>query len=632
MKAKTKKKLVFAHEVKTVFETQSIVDSFFKTVDKISLFTYLLNNSNFEQEITIRKKLSNLSKVLFKHELKDLLKKDIYQEMLVEYYSCMTEEIVKPGMKRIILYFPFEYLPDNSWRFVSTKTKASVVNFLQAYKEIWFELLNEVDLSGDFSDGDIPENVESCTLSDFVCKAAHLTPILIEKKIVSFNEVIGFVENSDNETLKQSIADTFRTLYQASLVDERDIERVRLSKDDTLRDMAGLFFKPGHKSKQSFFSKTSKNFLESIQHQIQTDIEHSNQKLLLRNGAISPERLNWKQEEDKKSVLKDYGSNLANFLKDSTNYSNLINYILSEQNEDILLVIVFGIDELVESCYQNSVEEGKRKKQIFLPILSNLYKKQSRKIQTEIEYTYSRWFNLGLMSAKENEKLKHQKILTSGSFEQIKHMLQIQDSKKLSAAICNNEELLQYIYPVILVYGSLVKGYATNDSDLDVAIFVKSSTSIRKRKVIHRLFKKIPEGSRLKNPPIEFWMSEDNTIQKFNIKDKYMGDKSLVHTLWKGVWLGSKSSIQELQKNILFLYLHDKKNRIQNLRELERGLLQYRLMHNGYYRFNPENKTGVSNNPNLPASKSAFWDSGYRKLATDIFITNVFIPSLEEEK
>ena len=60
------------------------------------------------------------------------------------------------------------------------------------------------------------------------------------------------------------------------------------------------------------------------------------------------------------------------------------------------------------------------------------------------------------------------------------------------------------------------------------------------------------------------------------------------------------------------------------LQAIERDLLQYRLLHKGYERHYPTTKkTAESIDGN-----SAYWDSGYRAVATKLFIDKVYIPQL----
>jgi hypothetical protein len=66
------------------------------------------------------------------------------------------------------------------------------------------------------------------------------------------------------------------------------------------------------------------------------------------------------------------------------------------------------------------------------------------------------------------------------------------------------------------------------------------------------------------------------------------------------------------------------------LEEIERDMLQYRLMHKGYERHYPP--YGGINTPHadLIDGKSTFWDSGYRQTAIRLFASQVFLPKISK--
>ena len=85
-----------------------------------------------------------------------------------------------------------------------------------------------------------------------------------------------------------------------------------------------------------------------------------------------------------------------------------------------------------------------------------------------------------------------------------------------------------------------------------------------------------------------------------------------------------------------FLYSQDKKIKDTDarkiwMRELERDTLLYRLLHKGYARLNTEQGGITTRNGNDIDQNSMFWDSGYRRLATKLFITKVFLPILKAD-
>jgi hypothetical protein len=59
--------------------------------------------------------------------------------------------------------------------------------------------------------------------------------------------------------------------------------------------------------------------------------------------------------------------------------------------------------------------------------------------------------------------------------------------------------------------------------------------------------------------------------------------------------------------------------------------LQYRLMHKGYDIFKPSKRIAGSEHSALIDWNSAFWDEGYRRIATLGFLSKVFLPDLSSE-
>jgi len=107
--------------------------------------------------------------------------------------------------------------------------------------------------------------------------------------------------------------------------------------------------------------------------------------------------------------------------------------------------------------------------------------------------------------------------------------------------------------------------------------------------------------------------------------------------LLEGAWCGKKEAIKELYEKLLPGFLHSQDKKIADIdarkiwmKELERDTLQYRLLHKGYARLNVEQGGIKTKNGNDIDKNSMFWDSGYRRLATKLFITKVFLPQLEK--
>jgi predicted nucleotidyltransferase len=83
---------------------------------------------------------------------------------------------------------------------------------------------------------------------------------------------------------------------------------------------------------------------------------------------------------------------------------------------------------------------------------------------------------------------------------------EIQEAQGAVEGIYAPTELSRYLYPVIILYGSRIKGYGASSADLDVAVFVRPDVSITERPLIQELLKKILAGEKIQGKALEFWL------------------------------------------------------------------------------------------------------------------------------
>ena len=197
----------------------------------------------------------------------------------------------------------------------------------------------------------------------------------------------------------------------------------------------------------------------------------------------------------------------------------------------------------------------------------------------------------------------------------------------LNEKIKSNEELFRILYPVGIAFGSRVKGYAKLTADLDIAVFVRPGVPWTEKSKIYKTLGKVTE----------FWLEEkdnDLVVRSMPLEENNVAEKDWIHIPLQGIWLGEPSQIRYLQQKFLPRYLNstNRTERTTWLRQLELEALQYRLMHKGYARFYPVNTadTATAKYSYLIDSDSVFWDSGYRLLATKLFISRVFLPKMKD--
>ena len=138
---------------------------------------------------------------------------------------------------------------------------------------------------------------------------------------------------------------------------------------------------------------------------------------------------------------------------------------------------------------------------------------------------------------------------------------------------------------------------------------------------------------------VEFWLDEHGdslAVRDLEGRDSHQGGSTWTHVLFGAAWCGNVATVKELHKRLLVPYFYKsgvdtggRDIRSDYLEEMERDALQYRLMHKGYARFFPER--GGIHTPHGDAidQDSVFWDSGYRRTATRLFASRVFLPRLK---
>lgn len=198
-----------------------------------------------------------------------------------------------------------------------------------------------------------------------------------------------------------------------------------------------------------------------------------------------------------------------------------------------------------------------------------------------------------------------------------------------------NTELSQFIYPVALVFGSRLKGYGGPEADIDLAVFVKPGADFEQRKKLQALLRQNFQHEKIGNEIVEFWLEDKDgkmQIRNFDSHEVTLGENSWTHVLFGGAWQGNENVIRELREKLLTPYLTETEDRQTRLEELERDTLQYRLMHKGYKKNFPQCGGIHTEHSDKIDSKSMFYDSGYRQLATRLFASRVFIPKLPAPK
>ncbi|MFZ2205103.1 MAG: hypothetical protein WAV23_00730 [Minisyncoccia bacterium] len=548
---------------------------------------------------------------------------------------------------RIVLYLPFELIPAKTWQPKSEELKEAKDRFLDIYLKKWKEMLSVQDVRESFNNGDIPEKEIQTKPLTKVTKAAHFIPLLVEKNIISAEEVIGMIENSKDETLRESITDTIPVLADMNLLSQENIAQMSKSTDTLVCNMA-IIVKDNLAKKELPKAETTpllhdKIWLDSLVPEIKKNLSEINDSFLEKKDKIPEARATWEKQIEEGKIIEKYSNEISIGLSDkSLSINDLQEFIDSNKETSFALTVISGIKKTIEESAEKDPENAKGKYIELGPLLEKMWNTNDPEILSALEGVFSQLAVLGVVDNTYLEKLgtKIPKLDANFSTKKIELQKDIKDVSSMASLIESNKELSKFLYPILIMYGSKIKGYDTRNADIDIAMFVKPGTEMSDREHIQKIFSETISHEKMKNNPLEFWLKEKRDeleIEDFLSSDQSLGDSRLAHVLFEGVWCGSNKITKELYEKLLSGYLYSKDKKINDidarkiwLKALEHDTLQYRLMHRGYSHFYPKQGGINTEHSNEIDSQSTFWDSGYRRLATKLFIDKVFLPQLEK--
>lgn len=156
-------------------------------------------------------------------------------EVMQDYWQATSELLRDPDYERIALFLPFESFPDAEDH--SNEAK----DFRESYLEAWQNLLFVRDVRENFNEGDVLEVDARTEDPPRVVKAAHLTPFLIQKGLITTNDISGIMESGTDDLLCRSFLDTLpmmQDLGQVSPEEASRLERLQNSLPDAPAPLA----------------------------------------------------------------------------------------------------------------------------------------------------------------------------------------------------------------------------------------------------------------------------------------------------------------------------------------------------------------------------------------------------------
>lgn len=489
-------------------------------------------------------------------------------------FNTLSRTLDSPDHQRLVLYLPFEFLPNASWQPENIILQGSIVRFTNSYLQAWHTLLNQHDVRANFVDGDVLEEEYRTGDLPRVVKAAHLIPELVNRGMIS-EEYVGELLQVPDPVLRQSI-------------------------NEALGDLYGV--------QTHFGTQTTES----------TD-------------TISDGRQKWLEQLEQERAINETADHIAQAsLSEDDQYSLVETLLMLSDSESACQAFVEGTFRAVVSADPEKAERIMSYRQ---PLMEIMWGSTNEKVKDRVASTYRRLHRAGIVPLEQLTRLGISLPNLAGPFSE--NMSEISTDitllKQATEIIENHPQLRSVLYPVVVVGGSKLKGYGKRDSDVDVSVFIKPRTLPLTQAYIRKELDEIFVKDGVRYEPMEFWLDQTKnnqlTVHDFAEPDLHTADSLWTHILFGGAWVGNEQVIKELQQKLLPSYFHSSPETIHGinkrqlyLQRLEQDVLQYRLLHKGYERHFPLITTDRT------TDKSAFWDPGYRQLATKLFMSNVFLP------
>lgn len=605
----------------------------------------IANNEVFLEQLVERKELNerldDISKRLPRPDMSletAISEGHITEEQTAKLYESLSGLMESEDYKRLALYVPFEFLPNKKWRPSEKKLQQATGQFSEAYMKAWRSLLSIYDVRANFVDGDVLEEKQRDGDLPRVVKAAHLIPKLVENGLLEVKDVIKLMEESDDEILKDSIADTLPVLADLRFLVEKEIESMEESKDRLVHNMARIIISNMKAGERQVETKSKEVALSSVQEKLTKEFSNIDSKDY---SDITKNREVWLKGKKKQEAIEALGEDIGKAIIDNKFSDEILaSFLTPKANTASQQALVEGIRKSIESVAPANFQKAQILYGQYGEVLLTFWENNNPETKEALAKTFRRLGQLGIVDSKELAELNIVIPKLAGPFsENLKSMAgEMRDMQNIVASIETNPELSKFIYPITLVFGSRLKGYGGRNADIDTAVFVRPETPANDMKKLRALLKETFSHEKIQGEVIEFWLEKNKdglSIRDFEEAENQIGESSWTHVLFGAVWEGDKGAIKEIREKLLAPYLYDEKKMIHGrearglyLEELERDTLQYRLMHKGYERFFPP--YGGIHTPHADEidGQSMFYDSGYRQLATKLFASKVFLPKI----
>jgi predicted nucleotidyltransferase len=549
------------------------------------------------------------------------------------YNSLTTVLTDDPLNSRLALYVPFELLPPSSATFEDKALQVASERFSTAYLEAWREQLAVHDLRANFLDGDIPE-------SDFrdgplprAVKAIHLAPFLIERGVLSVETLLDEVADSQDSVLQESVHDALLVMADKGLLTD-EVRATIVAR--------GCAWLTAHLPSTTNTNETIEGHVRAhtpteIVHHAQTTLDTIANQYDATRDDMAPERQKWLIQDETNRALLRHAQELATHIQSGHLTPEGLTPLMTSNDPHAIRLAILSIRCATDQNTHIDLAP-------YAPHVSTLLSHTEVTVREDAESTLMHLHGQGHIDTATLLSMG----ITSPNID-APHKERTQTLERFTQDIGTtlltlsekHPRLAQYIYPTATLLGSRTKGYGRESADLDVAVFVRPNAPFTQRAEIEHLLREVFTHEHVHGKVMPFWLTETEhglwMRHDADTEDRTLGTSMHTHPL-RGVWCGEQDAIRELHHTLLPEYLYSKGKEITGedartvwQEELERDTLQYRLMHKGYARIFPPR--GGIHTPHSDALEgdSMFYDSGFRRLATKLYLERVFLPQLERQ-
>lgn len=606
------------------------VESFFNADEaKKTWPEHIVNDPVFREQIeTQRRTLESFRSIVDTIPLgmnidEALQRNHVDEKKLSEFYDRLADYLERdPANTRLVLYFPLELLTPPLAAPHSPELNTHITRCNDAYQKAWEAQLGFHEVRANFVDGDVLEEELRQRDHPRVVKATHLIPGLVARGIITVAEAIGHAESSEDQLLKDGVLDACEVMVDKSLMTADDIERLRQSSDPYLRSGANFLPTPGVNAQSD--APEPRPFAA-----VESELNERLKNIAAAPEDSTPARTAWLRTDAREKTITTYARELAAGI--AAGHPPPPPHTLSPE------VILASVEALRQASLQDP--EVYTRHRVWLDAVEQTG--QADGLNDALTKLYAHLNAAGVISTEELAQRGVRIPKLTGPFSENLKPIEpfLRDVKRMSAAIERDSYLEKYVYPATLVFGSQLKGYGTQNADADVAVFVRPGTDRTERAQIEQRLSVVFNHEKIGGKAVLFWLDATETgltVHDWPERAASDGNSSWVHVLFGAAWEGKRDSIRELRHKLLTTYFYDpgtelegKPTRERWFEEMERDTLQYRLLHKGFGRYYPIKSPMDTPHGDAIDGKSAFYDPRYRRIATELYLSRVFLPKLK---